>query len=274
LIRISLLAAIFAVQLLGAGNSDVMEEAFHRLYNFNFPAAHAVIDKHIAAHPEEPFPYAVRAAGYLFYELDRLGLLEGEFLLDDDRIAAKQKLKPDPKIRAQFQQAVLDAQSRAQIVLKAHPNDRDALFTMCMMQGMVTDYMGLVEKKQIRSLTPAKASNHYAQQLLRIDPKFYDAYLSTGITEYLLGSLPFFIRWFTHFENVQGSKENAIRNLQLVAEQGHYLRPFAKILLGIVYMREKKPKQTAQLLSELTQEFPQNPLLRRELDKVHAMLRQ
>ena len=159
-------------------------------------------------------------------------------------------------------------------MLASQPNDRDALFTMCMIQGLVTDYMALVEKHQIRSLTPAKTSNRYAQQLLRIDPKFYDAYLSTGITEYLLGSLPFFIRWFTHFENVQGNKLQGITNLKLVAERGHYLRPFAKILLGIVYMREKKPRQTAQLLAELTQEFPQNPLLRRELDKVNVLLRE
>jgi hypothetical protein len=118
----------------------------------------------------------------------------------------------------------------------------------------------------------AKSSNKYAQELLRIDPKFYDAYLTTGVTEYMVGSLPFFIRWFVRFDNVQGSKEQGVKNLQLVAERGHYLRPFAKILLGIAYMRDKKPQKTEQLLAELTHDYPANPLLRRELDKVQAML--
>jgi hypothetical protein len=271
--RVCILASLFAARIFASGPTDEIDDAFHRLYNFNFSAAHAVLDRHIAAHPEEPFPYAVRGSAYLFYELDRLGLLEGEFLTDDDQIAAKRRLKPDPAIRAKFDQAMHAAQSRAQGVLASHPNDRDALFTMCMTQGMVTDYMALVDKHQIRSLSSAKTSNRYAQQLLRADPKFYDAYLSTGISEYLIGSLPFFIRWFTHFENVEGNKEQGINNLKLVAERGHYLRPFAKILLGIAYMREKKPQRTEQLLAELTQEYPQNPLLRRELDKVHAMLR-
>jgi predicted Zn-dependent protease len=271
--RICFLIVLLAAPLWGAGGADEIEEAFHRLYNFNFPAAHSLLNNRIAAHPDEPFPYAVRAAAYLFSELDRLGLLEEEFLTDDERIAAKRGLKPDPAVRGRFNQAVQDAQSRAQKVLAAQPNDHDALFTMCMTQGMVTDYMALVEKHQIRSLTPAKTSNRYAQQLLRANPQFYDAYLSTGISEYLVGSLPFFIRWFQHFENVQGSKEKGITNLKLVAERGHYMRPFAKILLGIVYMREKKPRNAERLLAELTEEYPQNPLLRRELDKVHALLR-
>src|SRR5581483_5091781 len=266
--RSFVLAALFAARLYAAGDID---EAFQRLYNFNFPAAHAVVDTHIAAHPEEPFPYAVRAAAYLFYELDRLGLLEGEFFTDDDRIAAKRRLKPDPATRVKFNQAVADAQARAQKVLTVRPDDRDALFTMCMTQGMVTDYLALVEKHQIRSLNTAKLSNSYAQRLLRADPQFYDAYLSTGISEYLLGSLPFFIRWFEHFENVQGNKDQGIRNLKLVAERGHYMRPFAKILLGIAYMREKKPRNAEQVLAELTQEYPQNPLLRKELLKVQAV---
>ena len=74
------------------------------------------------------------------------------------------------------------------------------------------------------------------------------------------------------FENVQGSKEQAIKNLQMVAERGRYFRPFAKILLGIVYMREKKPRKTEQLLAELTHAYPANPLLRKELGKVQALL--
>ena len=270
--RFRILAGFCLAPLLHAGEPAAVEQAFEWLYNFNFPAAHEVLNRYIAAHPEEPLPYAVRGSAYLFFEMDRLGILEGEFFSDDNRIAEKKKLKPHPGIRAQFMQAINDAQSRATAVLATRPRDHDALFAMCMTQGLTTDYMALIEKRQIKSLSLAKSSNKYAQELLRIDPKFYDAYLTTGITEYMVGSLPFFIRWFVRFDNVQGSKEQGIKNLQLVAERGHYLRPFAKILLGIAYMREKKPQKTAQLLAELTHDYPANPLLRKELDKVQALL--
>jgi hypothetical protein len=270
--RFCILAAVFAATLGASAEPPEIGQAFERLYNFNFPAAHGVLNGYIAAHPAEPLPYAVRASAYLFFELDRLGILEGEFFTDDNRIAEKKGLKPDPGIRVQFLKAIADTQSRATAVLAAHPQDHDALFAMCITQGVTTDYMALVEKRQIKSLTPAKSSNRYAQELIRLDPTFYDAYLTTGITEYMVGSLPFFVRWFVHFDNVQGSKDKGIKNLELVARNGHYLRPFAKILLGIAYMREKKPRQTEQLLAELTREYPSNPLLRRELNKVQALL--
>jgi hypothetical protein len=120
----------------------------------------------------------------------------------------------------------------------------------------------------LSSLTPARNASNYAQQLLKINPQFIDAYLTTGLTEYLLGSLPFYLRWFVHFDGVNGSKTQGIDNLQLVARSGHYLRPFAKILLAIVYMREKMPHETQKLLAGLTAEYPENALLRRELIKV------
>ena len=38
------------------------DEAFDRLYNFDFSAAHSVIDRYISQHPDEPLPYAMRAS--------------------------------------------------------------------------------------------------------------------------------------------------------------------------------------------------------------------
>src|SRR5262249_40061996 len=152
---------------------------------------------------------------------------------DDKRIADKKKrLDPDPLIRERFLKAVSDTEARAQAALKVNPDDRQALFAMCIAQGVSTDYMAFVEKRQIASLSPAKRSNTYAQRLLRLDPKFYDAYLTTGISEYMLGSLPFFVRWFVKFDNVAGDKQRGIDRLELVSREGRYFRPFAKILLA------------------------------------------
>ena len=61
------------------GRTRLLDEAFADLYNFDFPAAHQAIDRYIAEHPQEPLPYAVRASGYLFYELDRWGFWKANF---------------------------------------------------------------------------------------------------------------------------------------------------------------------------------------------------
>ena len=119
--------------------------------------------------------------------------------------------QPDPGIRKQFLQAVDDAQNRARSGAEdSIRTTADALFA-CAWSGDLTDYMALVEKRQISSLSPAKRSNTYAQRLLKLDPKFYDAYLTAGFSEYMVGSLPFFIRWFVHFDNVNGDKERGVQ---------------------------------------------------------------
>jgi len=271
-LRSCVLTAMLCVPALCA-NDPTIDESLARMYNFDFPASQEILNRYIATHPQDPLPYALRASGYLFYELDRLGILESEFLIDDNQIAEKKKkLEPDSANREKFLAALKDVDARVTPALQADPNDRDALFAICIAQGVATDYMALVEKHQIGSLSLAKRSNGYAQRLLKLDPKFYDAYLSAGITEYMIGSLPFFLRWFVHFDNVNGSKEKGVQNLQMVAREGHYFKPFAKILLGIIALREKRPLEAHRLLAELSHDYPENPLFRKELNKLSSKL--
>jgi len=252
-------------------DSPELSEAFDHLYNFNFPSAHKDIDHYIGTHPKEPIGYAIRAAAYLFYELDRLEILESQFLTNDKQIAQKKAPRPDPDVRAKFIKTLEDAQSRADAALAANPQDRQALFSMSIVEGVTTDYMAFVEKHQIASLTPAKRSNGYAQQLLKLNPPCVDAYITAGISEYMVGSLPFFIRWFVRFDNVQGSKEQGVKNLELVVREGNYFKPFAKILLAIIDLREKHPRESEKLLESLAHDYPSNPLFRRELARINSV---
>jgi hypothetical protein len=252
-----------------ATEPDTLDAALKHMYDFDFPASHEILGRYIVQHPQDPLPYAFRASAYLFYELNRMHILESEFFTDDDQIAdKKKKIDPDPATRTQFLQAVADTESHANAALQSNPNDCQALFAMSIAQGVATDYMAFVEKRQIASLSVAKRSNTYAQRLLKLDPKFYDAYLTAGISEYMLGSLPFFVRWFVHFDNVQGDKKRAVERLELVSREGHYFKPFSKILLATIALREKRPRDAQRYLQALTQEYPANPLFRRELDKV------
>ena len=271
--RIQVLSAILCVSALRAAEPNAIDVALHSMYNQDYVGAHETLDRYIATRPQDPLPYAFQASAYLFYELDRLGILESEFLTDDKRIAEKKKkLDPDPLTREKFVRAVHDVETRADAVLKSDPDDPQALFAMCIAQGVATDYMAFVEKKQFSSLSVAKRSNSYAQHLLRVDPKFYDAYLTAGISEYMIGSLPFFVRWFVHFDNVDGSKDRGVDRLKLVAREGHYFKPFSKIMLSIIGLREKRPQEAQQWLTELARDYPENRLFRTELAKVNAKL--
>ncbi len=264
---------IWACPGISADAPDEIDLAFSRLYNFDFHGTHTALDKRITAHPEEPLAYSVRASAYLFYELNRLSILESQFFADDRRIADKKKVSPDQAVRQQLFRAIDDAQSRAQARLDRNPSDQDSLFAFCITTGVMTDYTALVEKRQIGSLPLVKRSAGYAQRLLKLNPNYYDAYLTTGMTEYLIGSLPFFVRWFVKVDNIDGNKEQGMRTVELVAAQGHYLKPFAKILLAVADLREKRPRDSQRILAELVKDYPENPLFKSELAQLTEKLR-
>jgi hypothetical protein len=267
-----LLALVLALPAFSQQRVDEIGLAFNRLYNFDFPGAHNILSKRILVNPDDPIPYAVRSSAYLFSELDRLSILESQFFADDAHIVDKKKLKPDPAIRTALFRAIDDAQTRAQSALNKNPDDQDALFSMCITAGILTDYTALVEKKQLSSLTMVKKGAAYAQRLLKLNPNYYDAYLTTGMTEYVIGSLPFFVRWFVKVDNIGANKEQGMKTVELVAKKGRYLKPFAKILLAVANLREKRPRAAEDLLFELTRDYPENPLFKKELTQLSVKL--
>lgn len=275
LIRAAALVVAAALPAAAAAAVDVdpaVDRALDRLYNFDFEAAHRALDGHVLEQPDDPIGYAIRGAIYLFYELDRLGILATEFFRDDEKIVDRKKLQPDPEVYADFVEVLDRAETLALERLEESPDDTTALFALCLKEGLISDYKALIEKRGLRSLRYARTASLHAIRLLELEPRFYDAYLATGITEYLIGSLPFFIRWFVRFEGVEGDKEVAFDELEMVASEGRYLGPFAKILLSIMSLREGRPEHARLLLDDLTESYPENPLLRRELNRLNREL--
>jgi hypothetical protein len=244
-----------------------LKQAYAHLYNFDFNGAQEILDRQRQLDPKQPVIVATKAAAYLFSELDRLRILELDFFTDDDKVVDRRKLIPDPAVRAKFFQAVDESDKLANARLAAKPDDPDGLLALCMTTGLVTDYAALIEKRRFGSFALAKKSHIWAKKLLDLKPPVVDAYMTFGTAEYIVGSMPFFLRWFVHMDSVEGNKQKGIDELQLVAKQGKYYGPFARMLLSVIAMREKKPQEAETLLSGLATEYPQNPLIKHELER-------
>jgi hypothetical protein len=249
-----------------------VQAAFARLYNFDFKGAHEILDHQRQLDPQAPLVMAVKAGAYLFAELDRLKILELDFFTDDDKVVDRRKLVPDPVVRQKFLDTVAAADKLSNARLAAKPDDPDALMALCMTTGLVTDYAALVEKRRFGSFSLAKKSHIWAKKLLDLNPPVVDAYMTFGTAEYIVGSLPFFLRWFVHMDSVEGSKSKGIEELTLVAQKGKYDGPFARMLLSVIALREKRPEEAARLLSGLAHDYPENPLVRKELARVNRQL--
>ncbi|HWY56282.1 MAG TPA: hypothetical protein VNZ03_17585 [Terriglobales bacterium] len=246
-------------------SSVTLDRGFSLLYNLDFGRAHQVFLSFQQEHPDNPMGPVCDAAGFLFSEFNRLGVLEAQFYADDQAFAARKKLTPDGGIRDRFYAALNEADSRAHSRLTKNPKDRDALLALTMSSGLKADYAGLIDKHNLASLHYTKEATAWAEQLLAEDPECYDAHLATGVSQYIIGSMAAPIRWLVRLGGVSGDKQKGIADLQLTAQHGHYLAPFARILLAIAYVREKDKPRARELLVSLRNEFPQNPLFTQEI---------
>jgi hypothetical protein len=85
-----------------------------------------------------------------------------------------------------------------------------------------------------------READTYAKKLLVAAPEAADAYLGLGAANYIIGSLPGIKKFFLGFAGIHGDKKVGLQQLAIAADHGHYLRPFAKILLALAALREKK----------------------------------
>jgi hypothetical protein len=270
----SVLAVAVFVLLINASQavadlpSAGLDHGFLRLYDLDFSGGQREFESWEKLNPDDAMGPASEAAGILFSEFNRLGVLEAQFYVDDSIFAARQKYVADPAQRARFERQLDRAENLAKARLSRDPRDRDALLAMTLTNGLRSDFAALIEKRNLASLHYTKEATAWAQQLLAVDPTCYDAHLAGGVSRYIIGSMAAPVRWILRFGGVSGDKAGGIAELRTTAAQGHLLAPFARILLAIAYVREKDLPHAHELLLALQRDFPDNTLFGRELSRL------
>ena len=263
-----LLALLGRPSMAQTADPESLDRGFTHLYDLDFVEARREFRAWQEKHPEDPLGPVSEAAGSIFSEFNRLGVLEAQFYESDSAFAARKKLSPDPTVREEFMGALDRAEALARAGLAKDARDPNALYAMALSSGLKADYAALIEKRNLASLHFSRDAGAWAQQLLAVDPSYYDAYVATGVSKYLVGSQAPPVRWVLRLGGVSGDKRAGMAELQLAAEHGRYLGPFARILLAIAYVREKDKAQAMQLLAALRDQFPGNPIFSRELARL------
>jgi hypothetical protein len=273
-IQVAVLATAAVLLLLSVPQADAglslagLDGGFRRLYDLDFAGAQREFESWEKVNPDNPMGPVSEAAGVLFSEFDRLGVLDAQFYEDDSIFAARKKYEADPQKRTRFEQQLDRAETLAKARLSRDAHDLDALLAMTLANGLRSDFAALIEKRNLASLHYTKEATAWAQQLLAADPTCYDAHLASGVSRYIIGSMAAPVRWVLRLGGIAGDKAGGMAELQTTAAQGHLLAPFARILLAIAYVREKDLPRARELLLALQKDFPDNTLFGRELTRL------
>lgn len=264
----------FVLTLLGssaaatAPQESELYSGWLKMYDLQFDQAHRVFDAWKQSHPDDSLGPASNAAAYLFSELARLGALESELFVDDSRFKDRAKLRPDPARNALFIQEIAQAERLADAALQRSGADSNALLVKSLTLGLRADSAALIEKQSLTALSYTKEARVFSERLLQAKPEAADAYFGPGMENYLLSLKPAPLRVLLRVTGSNVDRERGLEEIRETALHGHYLEPFAKLLLAVAALRDNNPVRARELLGELHGRFPDNELYMREMDRI------
>jgi hypothetical protein len=244
-----------------------LSAGFDLLYQQKFTEAREGFASWESRNPEQPFGEVAVAASYLFEELSRQGVLTSDFFLNEKKFLRGIDGSPDAERMRHFRDAVARARALAAERQKMNPQDGEALLALTLAAGMEADEESILLKKHLDGVKRMKKANGYAKQLLAQHPDATDAYIAPGIANYIIGSQSGGTRFALWFGGIHGDKKLGMEQVGRTAENGRYLRPFAKIILALAARREKQDALAQRLFRELSEQYPGNEIYASEYAK-------
>lgn len=242
------------------------QPGFTHFYNLEYDEALADFSAQATRTPAYPDNYNHIAQTILYREMYRAGMLSSDFFTGT-KFVHQPKLPMSEADERQFRDSLNHAIGLCEERIAAKPDDPEALYAMGVSYVLRGNYLFIVKKEWVNALRDVSEARKLHRRVTELDPDFIDAKLTQGINDYIVGSLPLHWKMFGFLGGFHGDKQRGIRTLDEVAGGGRINRVDAMVLLAAVYLREKSPDKAIPVLTELTEEFPKNPLLKVELSK-------
>ena len=249
--------------------STGLDRGYFDMYDVNFAAAHTIFQQLLAQHPDDALAAGSDAAAYLFGEFDRLHIIDVELFADQSRFDSRSRLTPDPAVRKAFDDRCAQAGRLADAAIKRNPKDATAFYVKTMVSGMQSDYALMIDKRDLTALSLTKQATVYSRQALALNPTMFDAYLASGVENYMLSLKSAPLRWLLGVTGASTDRQEGVRLLTLTANQGHYLAPFARMMLSVAALRDGNPQRARAILVALARQYPDNTLYERQLARIH-----
>jgi hypothetical protein len=237
-----------------------LPEAFDRLYNLDFDTALGLFEQDCRREPRNPDHFNNYAYGLLYRALFRADALEGGLALSVGQYLRRPKVPFGGEQRQKFHEAL----SRAEAAARGLGETPESVYALGVAQTHRANLSLLVDKEWRAALEAGGEARKLHSRVLELQPGFIDALLVPSLHEYIVGSLPFYVRVLGFLVGFSGEKVKGIEGLRKVAAKGQRARIEAQVLLALVEHREDRPERGVEIMKGLVREFPTNHLYRRE----------
>ncbi|MEJ2108655.1 MAG: tetratricopeptide repeat protein [Acidobacteriota bacterium] len=115
--------------------------------------------------------------------------------------------------------------------------------------------------KKTEAANFATTAGNIHKEVLQIEPDLVDAKTSTAVPEYVVGSLPFGIRWIGLLMGIHGDKQGAMEKLNEVVDKGIYRAPDALLVMGALNVWKGDARTAVSSFARMRKMYERNFLL-------------
>jgi tetratricopeptide (TPR) repeat protein len=267
-------ALLLFVQLaVAADPKQIYDEATDALYNLDFNTAQHGYETLTREHPDNPdYWNGLASAIWLKITFDQQKLNLESF---SGRSMGTRDSKDtvDPGDEKRLRDTIETAIQKADAMLSKNPNDVRALYAKGISNGTLASFEAMAKRSYVSAHSRARVAHDLHEQVLKLDPTFEDANLAIGVYDYVVGAIPGFVRFLLSPFGVRGAgKDIGIEELEAAAAKGKVASTDAKLILIVVYNREKRYEQSLQLIEALRAKYPRNFLVELSEGSVYGKL--
>ena len=171
----------------------------------------------------------------------------------------------DADVDRAFRDRMAQAKTKALALVAKNKNDADALYFLGSYYGVMAAYEASTARKFFSAMRNGSRCVDAHEKALKLKPDYYDAYLSVGLYDYIVGSLPFGYKAAATMVGIRGNKRRGITRLQTMIEKNAATADDARVMLLAVFRNEKRDGDALSLLEQLSSKYPNNYLLKLEI---------
>ncbi len=240
-------------------------EGYEALHNLDYEGARRRFHKMIELAPDHPSGPQSMAASLWMQQLNETWELKASLYSDKGETRNEIKPKVDQKQVDEFRKWTRQAKKLAEARLKQNARDVEALYFLGAAEGLEAAYAAGVEKKYMSALRTGSSAVGRHRKVLELSPEFYDAELTIGLQNYVIGSLSLPLKMLAKTVGVSGSKKRGLKELERVVQEGQWARDMARVLLVDLYKREKRWDDAIATARELSNKYSRNYLFKLQL---------
>lgn len=234
------------------------EEGFSDIFNMDYDRARLTFNLLARDYPNHPAPPLYLASILWLEEMLRRQDLALNRFVAHGYFTGKTDQVMSPGDRTAFLGLLQKSQDLSNAILKNKEGDMDARYFLGTAYGLRASFAITIDHSLRDAFVSGNRAFAYLNKLTAEKPDYYDAYMTVGIYEYIVGHIPWYLKWMAYVIGARGNTKAGMEHLKLASEKGQYVHNQAQLALMVLLVKEHRFKEALESARYLNNAYPRS----------------